>query len=111
MKKSILLASGFICLSFIFPLSSGFTHENKPVPKEITTILTKNNCISCHTAYRRLVGPSFQNIAKMKYDAKKIAELIENPKPANWPGYPAMAPQKNVPYEDILKLTAWMNTL
>ena len=38
-------------------------------------------------------------------------DLIYNPVPTNWPGYPPMAPMKQVPKEDAMKLAVWINSL
>ena len=116
MNKSILLS--IFCAMFL--ILNGFTNTNsdgdyhgkkEKIPDDIENLLEKNKCLSCHTPYRRLVGPSFVNIAQKQYDAKKIAELIEKPQPDNWPGYPAMAPIKNVPYNEVCKITSWINSL
>lgn len=116
MYKSILL-SIITCIFFLF---NGFAYnecieyyqvKKEPIPHEIEKVLEKNKCLSCHAPYRRLVGPSFLNIGQKKYNAKTIAELMEKPQPSNWPGYPAMAPIKNVTFADVCKITAWINSL
>ena len=74
-------------------------------------LLTKHTCITCHKPYKRVVGPSFLSISKKKYNAEKIAALIANPQPTDWPGFPPMNPIKNVPFEDVKKIAKWINSL
>lgn len=83
----------------------------KPAPKEVSDLLQKNGCYSCHHVFYRIVGPSFLLISKKKYTAKKIAELLVKPQPENWPGYPAMAPITTVPYEEVVKISNWINSI
>ncbi|HAO51817.1 MAG TPA: cytochrome C, partial [Runella sp.] len=49
-------------------------------------------------------------MAKKKYKPEQIVELIANPKPANWPGYPPMAPL-NVPKDEAMKIAKWIVSL
>ena len=79
--------------------------------KNISILLTKHTCITCHNPYKRVVGPSFLSISKKKYNAEKIAALIANPQPTDWPGFPPMNPIKNVPFEDVKKIAKWINSL
>lgn len=82
------------------------------VPDEIEKLLQKNTCYACHRADQKLVGPSYKEVmAKKKYKPEQIVELIYNPKPANWPGYPPMAALPNVPKEEAMKIAEWMVTL
>ena len=113
MKKLALIFIPILILCFL----SGFTSRLsntisvKPIPKNISILLTKHTCITCHNPYKRVVGPSFLNVSKKKYSAEKIAELIANPQPADWPGFPPMNPIKNVPFEDVKKIAKWINNL
>ena len=60
----------------------------------------------------RVVGPSFRAIAKRKYTAEKIVDLIYNPQPKNWPEYATpMAPMPQVPEDEALKIANWINSL
>lgn len=79
---------------------------------EIQPILAKNTCVACHGKDKRLVGPSFEAIAKRKYSNEKIVNLIYNPQPKNWPEYATpMAPMPHVPKAEALKMAAWINSL
>ncbi|WP_367915839.1 cytochrome C [Leadbetterella sp. DM7] len=81
------------------------------IPKDIQPLLQKYTCTACHTVDKRLVGPSFRDIRKKNYKPEKIVDLIYAPQPKNWPGYPPMAPMKNVPKPEALKIARWITTL
>ncbi|MEZ0608435.1 c-type cytochrome [Fibrella sp. WM1] len=81
------------------------------IPDDMKALMTKYTCIACHRVDTKLVGPAYKDVAKRNYTNDQIVELIYNPKPSNWPGYIAMAPMKQVPKEDALKLATWINTL
>lgn len=81
------------------------------VPEEITTLMNKYTCSACHRVDARLVGPAYTDVAAKKYTNEKIVELIYKPVPANWPGYPPMAPMTQVPKDDALKLASYINSL
>lgn len=94
--------------------NAGKTASKKAVitDAEAGRMLTKNTCIACHQKEKRVVGPSFQAIAKRKYSDEKIVELIYNPQPKNWPEYATpMAPMPQVPRDQALKIAAWINSL
>lgn len=113
MKFTATIFSLFI-ISFIYiglSIELANANDTKPIPKEVQALLKKNTCITCHNPYKRVVGPSFLSISKRKYSVQKIAELIANPQPADWPGFPPMAPIKNVPFEDVKKIANWINSL
>jgi cytochrome c551/c552 len=80
--------------------------------EEVQPLLTNNTCVACHSKEKRVIGPSFQEIAKRGYTNEKIVELIFNPQPKNWPEYATpMAPMPQVPKEQALKIAAWINSL
>ncbi|WP_128544777.1 c-type cytochrome [Larkinella soli] len=81
------------------------------VPEDINKLLQKNTCLACHNPDKRLVGPAYVDVAKKNYTNEQIVELIYNPKPEHWPGYPPMAALKNVPKDEALKIAAWINSL
>lgn len=103
MKKvlfSALLLAGFVA-----------NVQAQDIPEDIKSILQKNTCLACHKADAKLVGPAYKDIAKKKYSNEKIVDLIANPKPSNWPGYPPMAPMKNISKDDAMKVAGWINSL
>lgn len=86
-------------------------HKESTGPSaEISALLAKHGCSSCHHSARRVVGPAFNEIAKRNYLAETIIEKIAAPQPANWPGYPPMPPL-TVPNEDALKIAEWINSI
>jgi len=71
----------------------------------------KSNCLACHTADKKLVGPAYQDVAK-KYAGNKGAEamLIAKVKKGGvgtWGNVP-MPPNANVKDEDIKTLVKWI---
>ena len=83
-----------------------------PTYEEVKGLLTKNTCAACHNTDKKQVGPSYKEIAKRKYSDEKIAELIRNPQPQNWPGYSTeMPPMPHVPKADVMKIASWINSL
>ncbi len=91
--------------------TSGYAQTATQPPKEINDLLSKYTCLACHKTDAKLVGPAYQDVAKKKYTNEKIVELIYKPQPANWPGYPPMAPMTQVPKADALKIAGWINSL
>ncbi len=85
--------------------------KRKPVPAEVSALLNKHACFACHQAYDKVIGPAYSEVAKKKYSADKIVELVHSPKPENWPGYPPMAPLAHVPKADIIVIANWINSL
>ena len=81
------------------------------IPADVNALLQKHTCYTCHKADKKLVGPSWQEVAKKKYSAKQFAVLVAKPVPANWPGYAPMAALPNVPKGDLAKIHTWVSTL
>tara|TARA_R110002033_G_scaffold56090_3_gene104963 strand:+ start:35655 stop:37610 length:1956 start_codon:yes stop_codon:yes gene_type:complete len=80
--------------------------------EQVQPLLSKNTCVACHNKDKRVIGPSFTEIAKRKYSNEKIVALIYNPQPKNWPEYATpMAPMPQVPKQEALKIAAWINSL
>lgn len=110
MKKSL----GFLLAVVALTVASFNANAQAPtaeIPAEMNALMSKYICIACHRPNQRLVGPAYSEVAKKNYTNEKIVELIYNPVPANWPGYPAMAAMKQVPKEDAMKLAVWINSL
>lgn len=88
------------------------TQEKVPTFTDLKAMLTSYTCLACHNPEKKLVGPSFSDIAKRKYSADKIVQLIHNPQPQNWPDYPTpMPPMPQVKREDGLKIAAYINSI
>jgi cytochrome c551/c552 len=83
-----------------------------PTWEEVKPLLSKHTCLACHTTDKKVVGPSYLDVAKRKYSNEKIVELIYAPKPENWPDYATpMPPLPQVPKADAMKIAAWINSL
>lgn len=80
-------------------------------PSDVQALLTKYACATCHQVDKKMVGPSWKDIARKKYSKKRIIELVYKPEPANWPGYPPMVAQPTVPKADLGKIADWLATL
>lgn len=80
------------------------------IPADVQALLDKYGCAACHSMSRKLVGPMWTEIATKKYSAKRIAQLVAKPEPANWPGYVPMVAQK-VPKGDLEKISKWLANL
>ena len=88
------------------------TPAKVPTFTDLKAMLTSYTCLACHSPDKKLVGPAFRDIAKRKYSADKIVQLIHNPQPQNWPDYPTpMPPMPQVKREDGLKIAAYINSL
>jgi len=108
MKQILILITGLLLSTFT--AMAQHKHATK-IPADVEKILRQYACLACHTADSKLIGPAYLDVSKKKYTNAQIVELIYNPKPANWPGFPPMAPMKQVPKEDALKIAAWINSL
>jgi cytochrome c len=71
----------------------------------------KSNCMSCHQADKKLVGPSYQDVAKKyagKADAvKTLSAKVKAGGKGNWGEVP-MPPNANVKDADIETLVKWI---
>ncbi len=66
-------------------------------------------CLACHAVDKKLVGPSYQDIAK-KYTAADEAKLVEKVKKGGsgaWGAIP-MPPQAALKDEDVKTLVKWV---
>ncbi len=83
-----------------------------PTWEEVKPLLTKNTCLACHATDKKVVGPSYVDVAKRKYTNEQIVDLIYDPKPENWPDFATpMAPMPQVAKGDAMKIAAWINSL
>ena len=71
----------------------------------------KYNCLTCHTVDKKVIGPSYQDVAaKYKGDAGAEAKLvakIKNGGSGVWGQIP-MPPNASVPDADIKALAKWV---
>lgn len=71
----------------------------------------KNNCMSCHAVAKKVVGPSYKDVAK-KYAGQadapaKLAEKVKKGGKGVW-GQVPMPPNPKVSDADMQKLIAWV---
>ncbi len=72
-------------------------------------LATKSGCMACHAVDKKLVGPSYQDVAK-KYKASDEAMLVTKVKTGgkgNWGQIP-MPPNAAVKDEDLKTLVKWV---
>ncbi|MGB8338537.1 MAG: c-type cytochrome [Burkholderiales bacterium] len=74
-------------------------------------LATKNQCLACHSVDKKIIGPSFQEVAA-KYGSDKDAEakLVKKVKEGGsgvW-GPMAMPPNAAVKDDDIKTLVKWV---
>ncbi len=95
-----------IILTLIITFSIAYSEESLG-----KRLFIKYSCGSCHDINRRLVGPSLIEIAKRYGKSEKaierVARLIINPQPSNWPGFAYMPPFK-IPFEEAKALARYV---
>ncbi|MBK8892705.1 MAG: c-type cytochrome [Propionivibrio sp.] len=94
---SLLVAAGLV--------SAGAAQADEALAKA-------KNCLACHAIDKKLVGPSYKDVAK-KYTAKDeamLAEKIIKGGKGNWGQIP-MPPNASVTPEEASKLVKWILSL
>ncbi len=74
----------------------------------------KNGCMTCHAANKKVVGPSFKEVAaKYKGDpeaATKLAQKVRNGGAGSFGSTPMLPAPKSVSDDDIKTIVAWILT-
>jgi cytochrome c551/c552 len=84
----------------------------KPTFANVKPLLMKHTCLACHAEGKKVIGPSFADIAKRKYSDERIVELIYVPEPQNWPDYAVpMMGMPQVPKPDAMEIAGYINSL
>lgn len=82
----------------------------KPDPAT-EALMKKSDCFSCHQVKRKVVGPSYVDVAKKyKNDKKAVATLVKKVKEGgsgNWGSVP-MAAHPDLPPADVEKMVKWV---
>jgi cytochrome c551/c552 len=104
MNTSKALLAAAACLALSVPVAAAVPDA------EGTALAAKYSCGACHTKDKKLVGPSYQEVAK-KYsgDASAPAKLAAKVKAGGsgvWGAIPM--PPNNVPDADLKKLVDWI---
>jgi cytochrome c len=99
MKLFIVLAAGMLAAS---PALAD--------DKEKEALAKKHNCLACHQVDKKVVGPSYKDVAK-KYKgqnvAAKLQEKVKKGGQGVWGPVP-MPPNAAVPDKDIKELVEWI---
>ena len=95
MKRAVLLVSALAA----FPAAAS------------EELAKKHACFACHTVDKKLVGPSYKDVAaKYRSDkaaAAKLAEKVKNGSQGVWGNVP-MPPNSAVPDADVKALVSWI---
>lgn len=115
MKFKLFTLSAFIffCLFSVCTVCAQTKPKNKP-NSEIAQgkiLISKSDCISCHKPTVKLIGPSFQDIAK-KYSPtpenyKMLIQKIIDGGSGVW-GPMAMSPHTKLPAADAKKMLSYI---
>ena len=98
----------FFTILFIAP---ALFIQAQTMPDAVKKVSDKYACGSCHLLDKRLVGPSWKELARKKYSAKTMLKLIREPQPGNWPNYPPMAPIPNMTSGEAKLIADWLSKL
>ena len=103
MKKSALIVSLFAMLATV---TSGAAFAN-------AELATKKNCLACHATDKKIVGPSYKDVAEkyagQKDAAAKLAEKIQKGGVGAWGQIPM--PANPVTADEAKQLAAWVLTI
>ena len=103
MKKSALIVSLFATLA---AATSGAAFAN-------AELAMKKNCLACHATDKKIVGPSYKDVAAkyagQKDAAAKLAEKIQKGGVGAWGQIPM--PANPVTPEEAKQLAAWVLTI
>ncbi|MEO8135509.1 MAG: c-type cytochrome [Betaproteobacteria bacterium] len=82
--------------------------------KSAEALMQKSGCIACHTIDKKLIGPSYKEVAaKYRPDKAAATTLVAKVKAGGsgvW-GPVMMPPNAQIPEADIKTLVAWILTL
>ena len=106
--KAALMVCAF-AVSFVFAVTT-YAAVNDAKANQLAG---KYNCQGCHTVDKKLVGPSFREIAKKyagdKSAAGKLEHKVKNGGSGVWGAIPM--PPNNVPDADLQTLVDWILAL
>ncbi len=91
--------------------ATGAVARAAPAPSEPGALANSNNCLACHATDRKVVGPSFNDIAgRYKGDTAapaRLAAKIKDGGAGAWGNVP-MPPHADMKSEDIQSLVRWI---
>ncbi len=74
-------------------------------------LLTKNDCFTCHSIDKKIVGPSYEDIAARYHNDQKYADYLSQSVVKGSKGIygdEVMTPHDNVPYDDIREMLKYI---
>jgi cytochrome c len=91
----------------LFTIACGFIAQAQAAPSNPQALLARHTCTACHAQDQKIVGPSFNDIAK-KYPGKAtyLEGKIKSGSTGVW-GNLSMPPQ-SAPDEDLRAIAAWL---
>jgi len=96
------------------PTAAGFGMESGGGADPVARLLNANACVACHTVDRRVVGPSFREVAaKFAGDGNALATLSRKVKEGgagNWGNVP-MPPNPAITDADLRVMLEWILAL
>ncbi len=107
--KRILIAA--IAMGGMFVATGASAAADAAKAKQLAN---KYNCLACHAIDKKLVGPSYDDVAK-KYKGDsgaeaKLAAKVKNGGSGAWGAIP-MPPNSNVPDADVKTIVEWILSL
>ncbi len=85
-----------------------------PAAQASEALLKKHNCVACHQVDKKLVGPSYKDVANkykgQKDVAAKLAETVKKGGQGVW-GQVPMPPNAAVPDADIKQMVVYILSL
>ena len=101
-------------LRFVVLAAAALTAANNASAADAEALAKNNGCFACHSVDKKLVGPSYKDIAaKYRNDKKAEAVLIKKVKEGGkgvWGDVP-MPPNGHVKDADIKTMVQWILTL
>ncbi len=114
MKQRLLMTVIAAAVAITTAMATGqraFAADSAVSPADAMSIARKNACMGCHAVDRKLVGPSFQQIAeKYKGDAKAPARLetkVRDGGSGVW-GMLPMPSHRSMNAADITTVVGWI---
>lgn len=96
------------------PSAAGFGMESGADAGPVAQLLNANACVACHTVDRRIVGPSFREVAaKFAGDGDAFAKLsrkVREGGAGNWGNVP-MPPNPAISDADLRAILGWVLAL
>ena len=107
MQKFVAAAAGILAATLAHGASAADAAAGE-------ALAARNGCLACHTADKKIIGPSLKEVAaKYRGDKNAAANLVQKVKQGGkgvW-GDILMPPNTHVKDEDIKAMVAWILTL